>query len=252
MGEVLGEPHDGAGRARRASPLLLDGPPAAAARPLPALSSRSRSSRSSSGVGSKREGSGSWSRPERPKSRSNSSEVLKIAAPKLRAARLLDQAALGQASAPPTPRRRRGCGRPPAARPAAGRRRSPASRPGPGSAAASAASRAGAAPPPRWPGSLARAKPPATSRRTTPRLPSARSSRSSSIASATWPSVASVASRQVGDGDRLRREEEQRLDGAGEVAHARHRLADLDRAEGLALLPGRPRPCGRARAGRRR
>ena len=34
------------------------------------------------GVGSKREGSGSWSRPERPKRRSKSSVVLKIAAPK--------------------------------------------------------------------------------------------------------------------------------------------------------------------------
>ena len=142
VGEVLGEAHA----------VRADERAHGSARCSPALSRRSRSSRSSSGLGSKRAGSGSWSSPARPKSRSNSSEVLKIAAPNCERPGLLDQAALGQASAPPTPRRRRGCGRSPAARPAAGRRRSPASRPGPGSAAASAASPAGAAPPPRWPG----------------------------------------------------------------------------------------------------
>ena len=51
------------------------------ARCSPAFNSRSRSSRASSGLGSNRDGSGSWSIPESPKSRSNSSEVLKIAAP---------------------------------------------------------------------------------------------------------------------------------------------------------------------------
>ena len=51
------------------------------------------------------------------------------------------------ASRPPTPRRRRGCARAPAARPAGGRPRSRGTRPGPASAAASAAWRAGGAPP---------------------------------------------------------------------------------------------------------
>ena len=211
--------------ARNLASLTRGGPAHLQARPAvppPSAAARAALARPP-GVGSKRDGSGSRSRPERPKRRSNSSVVLKIAAPKLRAARLLDQAALGQR----LHRRLGGDAADPghlrAARPAAGRRRSPASRPGPGSAAASAVSASRRRAASSLAGSLASAKPPPTSRRTTPRLPSARSSRSRSIASATWPSVASVASARSRDADRLGREEEQRLDRAGQVAHRRHR-----------------------------
>ena len=232
----------------------LEGPRQRATRPAvrPALSRRSRSSRSSSGLGSKRDGSGSWSSPDEAEEPLEQLRGLEDRGAELGAAGLLDQAALGQASAPPTPRRRRGCGRSRAGRPAAGRRRSPASRPGPGSAAASAASRAGAGPPPRWPGrwrGRSRRRPRAGRCRACPRRgprAAARSPRRPGPRSPRSPRARSATATGCGE-----RKSSASTVRARSLMPARH-LAHLDRAERLALLPGRPRPCGRAPAGRRR
>src|SRR6476646_4475337 len=97
-------------------------------------------------------------------------------------------------------------------------------------------------------GSLARVKPPATSRSTTPRLPSARSSRRTPSASSTWPSLASVASARsaalTGCAERKSRASIVRARSftAPRPPPPLHLPHDLDRAERLARLPGRLAP----------
>ena len=101
VGEELREPHERRGRGGPTSlPAVADGtfaglPHLGAAVRRPSAAARAARARPP-GVGSKREGSGSWSSPERPKSRSNSSRGLEDRGAEARAARLLDQAALGQ------------------------------------------------------------------------------------------------------------------------------------------------------------
>ena len=193
--------------------------PHGSARCSPALSRRSRSSRSSSGLGSKRDGSGSWSSPESPKRRSNSSEVLKIAAPnwerpdssiRPRSARLCHRRLRGDAADAGDlgagdrlqvgdDRQRLGLG--------LGQRRRPRLRQQPPRRllAGRVAGEGEAA------GDLAQDDAP-------PALGQVLAQQLDRLADLSLGRLGRLG--QVGDGDRLGREEEQRLDGAGEVAHA--------------------------------